>query len=255
MSYKWCPQLGLRVFCLGELTVASGEGKGNRRSFAFSEEAIAKLLFKLKEWVDIGIEAAKAEEAAKAIVSPQTPLPPSTFNPPAISLRELTNAMREVNTDLGFLARRRPRLQKSGISPGKTGGTIAYRLARHRIFNFDKDSCEARAAEDFAETVVLGMILEALEINWKAPWIQRNLGKKFGTKGPLGRRTHVDVVNELSFLLRKRHCNQETLAIVLDTLCLLDSAVREIAALTQQNAELKSRVEELVRQGCDKVSP
>jgi hypothetical protein len=199
--------------------------------FAFTEYAIRNLLKQLEEWVSVQTAIVKEQGAIG-------------FSGPVLSVREMTNAMREVNKDLGFLAERR-NLHKSGISPGKVAGILAYRLTRHRLLHFSDGDLNEKGIEGFQESVILSLVLDALQIHWNSEWIQGWIGRSYKVDGVFPARWHLDLIKELSYLLRKRHCNQETLAVIFEAMAFLDTAIRQIHQKDEEIKDLKIQIDKL----------
>ena len=108
------------------------------------------------------------------------------------------SAMDDIQADLNIICwRRLRRVDVQGISNGKVAGIYAFRLVRAPIVNF----CGQRAAHphDRSVNTIIGL-KTALDVT-----------------GLTLTRLHSEFIRELSFNLRKRHVNQETLALVIDS--------------------------------------
>lgn len=151
------------------------------------------------------------------------------FSAPYLSEQALKAAIRDVNTDLELISRRRK--LRRGISPGKIAGILTFRLVRSRLFHFTPPTAEMPEVLQFQERVILGVIFERLGINLSHPWIKKRVAKKAGTK-KIGSwtspRWYVDLYHELMFMIRRRHFNQEMLAVTFEALQFLDEAVSHL---------------------------
>jgi len=106
------------------------------------------------------------------------------------SERELKAAFHEAGLDIDAMWRRR-RPQKNGLSQGKIGGVLAYRLSRYKIVYFSDSAAEQKNAFLLQDLAALTFVCEQV----------------------LRRQPPNKSLCELAYQIARRHANQETLAL------------------------------------------
>jgi hypothetical protein len=141
-----------------------------------------------------------------------------------VSSIELANAFKDAQTDISFIETRRG--LKDGISEGKLGGVLLFRLCRRRIVHLLPPLCEDDSFIGLQEQAALVTVMEQINLDLRLDAITR----KIGHPRPAPAITNFqDIETELIFLIRTRHYNQETLGLLLDAACYIDLAARNSA--------------------------
>ena len=156
----------------------------------------------------------------------------------SVSAHEFALAIDEFTVDLAFMKTRRA--LRNGISPGKLLGALVFRLCRHRIVHLEKFAVNLKNIDKLQEVAVLFMALEFLDVDVdESQWIQSRLiggaeatygdsNNVFSKAGYVRERYIENIPQEIIYILKKRHYNQETLAALFDTLVILDQALKEL---------------------------
>lgn len=125
------------------------------------------------------------------------------INKPAFHVNEysLIESIEEIKKDIVFtLERRGPRMKKNNPNPGKIAGVIAYRLSKGNIVNMAKGcaSCQHQCPQKLNFKFAVKCAFEYMDIEYL--------------------RIKPELRRELLYSIAFRHTNQETLALVLDTM-------------------------------------
>jgi len=118
-----------------------------------------------------------------------------------INQNSLTEALEEIVKDVRFMFERRgTRMGKDHPSPGKIAGVIVYRLSRSHIVHLAEGcvSCDFQCASRLNYEFAIRCAVEYVGIKYS--------------------RIPKEISKELLYSLSLRHVNQETLALVFDTI-------------------------------------
>lgn len=111
------------------------------------------------------------------------------------------DAMIEIEHDLRIIAYRRiTQASVTGIGKGKVAGIYAFRLSRAPIINFCKGGQGKNSERDKEIPASVSLLTALNSVDVYVDSIK------------------VDVLKEIIYNIRKRHVNQETLALVIDIL-------------------------------------
>jgi hypothetical protein len=138
-----------------------------------------------------------------------------------VSFTGLGNAFKDAQTGISFIETRRG--LKDGISEGKLGGVLLFRLCRRRIVHLLPPLSDNDLFIELQEQAALVTVMEQINLDLRLDPITR----KIGHPRPAPAMTNFqDIETELIFLIRTRHYNQETLGLLLDAACYIDLAAR-----------------------------
>lgn len=113
-----------------------------------------------------------------------------------ISHYSLGNALKDIETDIRFLLMRRPVI--SSLMRGKIAGVILFRLSKYHILHLSEQLLNDKLIAIINTQVAILLAFRYININFDL--------------------VPERIRNEIIFSVSKRHMNQETLGIVLDTL-------------------------------------
>lgn len=102
-----------------------------------------------------------------------------------------------------------------------------FRLCRHRLVHFSARSVESRDVGLVQEMALINLFLGYLHVDLGRAWLANRWRTQHEVE-PGRKRNFICLKSELLYLLRKRHYNQELLALFFDTLAVLDTAVKQI---------------------------
>src|SRR5687768_16315508 len=112
----------------------------------------------------------------------------------------------DAETDIKFLRERRG--LTNGVSEGKLGGVLRFRLCRRRIVHLARPLSEDESFVGLQEEAALATVMELLHLDFSLPAIRQKINQP--RPGPSITKLQ-DLERELKFLIRTRHYNQETL--------------------------------------------
>jgi hypothetical protein len=147
----------------------------------------------------------------------------------SVSKAEFIAALRECETDLEFLQKRR-RLQ-DGVSEGKVAGVLLFRLCQRRnvhlhLQGLKEDPPEAHTLQ---ERAAIHTVLQLLNLDISQDHLSSSVGTHRSPNIPA--KALQDLETELLYLVKRRHCNQENLGIFFDAACYLDAGIARLKAI------------------------
>lgn len=149
---------------------------------------------------------------------------------------ELARAFRSVNIDLKHHNyQRRP---TNGVSPGKLMGVVLYWMRQHRVVHYKvpPTSPSVMALQDVQNLAAINAVYLSLNIWVEHDWL---LGKYPGKCVVSSQQRYlIDLKSELLYLIEANRINAESLGLWLDTLIVLDSALREWDAQTTSKSSI-----------------